>query len=137
MARKKHPKNPSVDFKGAVRTAYKLGVEDGRQQAQVQLNALECTNREMFRILRELDEKSPLAGILISYDLAAKIIRALKKSVAAPNFARQLEELFQQQGGDAERKLNALARLAEYGPCHHINKNKREKVKTAKKKAGK
>lgn len=127
MATKKHPRNPNPDFKSAVRAAYKLGVEDGRHQTQIQLNALESANREMFRILQELDKTSPLAGVLISYDLAEKIIRALRKSTSSTHFARRLRKIFQQQGGEAEVQLNALARFAERAPRHNIDKKKGKK----------
>ncbi len=112
-------KTPPEDMKDAVTAAYGLGVLNERDRLIRMVTLQRVTIKELWEELQRCDEVDPVRGIVIPCDVILDIIRILKQKnlsqhyASRQKFAGRLEKMFQEQGGPAAIKLDAICRVAE------------------------
>ncbi len=100
------------DFKAGVKAAYKLGIQDGKNQYNLHLNNIERTFHNLFDQLRVMDMREPDMANRVYF--SRKFIDRLKKALRKANlmywYKIVLEESKKQLGAtkSAEAKLREL-----------------------------
>ena len=100
---------------GQLKKAYRMGVAEGQRRTRRMLNCLVATNSHLLDLLRVLDEDMPVVALPVPFDLAEKIVRALKKSTHNYQLASELQEIIERKNSEispaleeAEEELLAL-----------------------------
>lgn len=87
-------------YKDAVRSAYRLGLQDGQQMRQETVSAMRAANRHLMDEVSRLDQNVPLDSVTIPVHLAESIQRYLKQLPAAIYCAKLLRGRMKTVGGD-------------------------------------
>ena len=106
------------DYAAGVKAAYKLGLQDGKNQYVQRLNCLEKTNRQLFEQLRVMDMREPdhVNRVYLSREYLEGLCNLLRKKQYHKK-AREIKKIIEDQLGETysnEAKLRqALAELME------------------------
>jgi hypothetical protein len=87
------------------RIAYKRGIAEGQRRTKRLLNCMCATNSHLLELVRVLDEDMPIVSLPVSYELAEKIIRALKKPFPNYALANQLQGIVEQKNREISPAL--------------------------------
>lgn len=89
-----------IEYKNAVRSAYRLGLQDGQQKRQETLIAMRTSMSHLTDEIVRLDKVDPLDSISVPFALVETIMRTLQKHQVVYSI-KLLKECIERAGGSA------------------------------------
>jgi hypothetical protein len=100
-----HTPGPERFGSKAERIAYKRGIAEGQRRTKRLLNCMCATNTHLLELVRVLDEDMPIVSLPVPYELAERIVVALKKSTPSHVLAARLSEIIERKNRELAPEL--------------------------------
>ncbi len=89
-----------IEYKDAVRSAYRLGLQDGRDERQETVIAMRTAMSHLTEEIVRLDKVEPLDSIAVPFALVETVMRTLQKHQVIYSI-KLLKECIERAGGSA------------------------------------